>query len=333
MKPISSTNETAAGRSCPDPSTRRILVAEFDRAPSHAFVRARAIASQFGAELRVLHLGRNAQHGWQHSQLLAPGELSFMSSGRGGGVADSQKSVEVRPSNGPEHAIAALDSSVERALVRAAARLPAWLIVVPRHAALGGWAARRVALCAGVPVLVASRCTTNGGIVAASDLADQFYPVLRRGAELGERLQTVVTFVHNLNAGSDRPARTAAERLAETLADKLAELRRAGRSFGIECPSVVMTRSDPEDAILDLAQRQRTDMIVVGTGRHAPRTLPTHDSVAASVIERADGSVLVLPLTGRGHRRERDSSHLPREIGQVDHDGWMPVAVRGALRT
>ena len=199
----------------------------------------------------------------------------------------------------------------------AAITLPAWLIVVPRHAAFGGWAARRVALCAGVPVLVASRSTTNGGIVAASDLADQFYPVLRRGAELGERLQTVVTFIHNLKAGTDRPAPTAAERLAETFADKLSELRRAGRSFGLECPSVVMTRSDPEDAILDLAQRQRADMIVVGTRGHAPRTGPTHDSVAASVIERADRSVLVLPLTAHDcSRREPsargDASHVPR---------------------
>jgi nucleotide-binding universal stress UspA family protein len=276
--------------------------------------------------VRLLHLGRDAHRARQRG----PEPTS-----RGGAAVARESAVEPRPS-APEHLIAALDSSVERALVMAAITLPAWLIVVPRHAALGSWAARRVALCAGVPVLVASQLTTRGGIVAASDLADNLYPVLRRGAQLGQRLQTVVTFIHNLEADPERGVRTADERVAHALADKLTELRRAGRSIGLECPSVVMTRSDPEDAILDLAQRQRADMIVVGSRGHAPRTGPTHDSVAASVIERADRSVLVLPLTTRDRSRREpsaraDTSHMPPELSQVEHDGWMPVTIRAAL--
>jgi nucleotide-binding universal stress UspA family protein len=180
--------------------------------------------------------------------------------------------------------------------------LGAQLIVVPPRKRMGT-VVTRLARAAALPVLVARTATAHQTIVAATDLRDGDYPVLRKAAELGARLRASVVAVHNVtpvslfvNPESGWPVtllRTAGAAAASEL-----RLARVLSRLQLNAGSVLADAVNPVDAILREASARDADLVVVGT---RPRSWFSHlagGSVAAQVVDRACGSVLVSPLAG-----------------------------------
>jgi nucleotide-binding universal stress UspA family protein len=150
-----------------------------------------------------------------------------------------------------------------------------------------------------LPVLVArvqkSRCT----LLAATDLEDDSYPVLRKAAALGNHLNASVVAFHNVGmARAQLVSRRSAlsgqnlwldiqkERL-ELAADHLLQ---DGEVFVAQEP-------DPASAIVSRARAVHADTIIVGTRPRSWADSLARKSVAAEVVEQTDRSVIVVPLS------------------------------------
>jgi nucleotide-binding universal stress UspA family protein len=184
-----------------------------------------------------------------------------------------------------------------------AAKLRASLVVMPPHGMNLGATVTAIAQAAGVPVLVSREASGEEAILAATNLEDLDYPVLRGAATLARRLDAPLLAVHNLApkrktafTNADVPALPSAEdRGAEMRA---AQLRHASEwlSPGME----VILRRDVStvDAILEEVRRWHADLVVVGTRPHTWLADLRSSAVAPQVVERAERSVLVTPLRG-----------------------------------
>lgn len=167
------------------------------------------------------------------------------------------------------------------------------LIVSPTTARLGSTTTRLAQLCS-CPVLVARDVELPSVLVAATDLEDRDYRVLRRATELGAALRASVVAVHNVSCLSERPV------ASEASVNPAPQVpRRVIADLPTPLDLVVTTETDTVGAILDQAELRRSRMIVVGTRR---RSGPP-GSVPAAVIERSRCSVLVTALAPRAGRR------------------------------
>ncbi|MBL0218799.1 MAG: universal stress protein [Myxococcales bacterium] len=160
----------------------------------------------------------------------------------------------------------------------------AQLIVVAPYEGCRGSLVTALATSAGVPVLVTRSSTTTNTIVAATDLREAGYPVIRCAADLATELRRSLLIVHS----TDRYA-------PPTLRGELATV---GRSFGAGGDVVTMEAHDPADAIIGQARLHDADMIVIGTHR-VPQIGVATDSISQSVVCRAHRSVMVTPLRVR----------------------------------
>lgn len=157
---------------------------------------------------------------------------------------------------------------------------------------------------ASVPVLVARPERAGHEIVAATNFADTRYPALCQAARLGARLGAHVTFVHNADRsdyvaaasffGIAVPAVVAP--LEPDLDRRRIELEEIAHFIGSNIDTVVASRADTADAILDVARARDADLVVVGARRR--RTLRERATLgtAATVARRAVRSVLSVPL-------------------------------------
>jgi nucleotide-binding universal stress UspA family protein len=173
-----------------------------------------------------------------------------------------------------------------------AAELDASLVVLaPSNGRLGVMATGLARTCAR-PVLVARGTAPSEVLLAATDLEDGYYRVLRRATELGAALDASVVAVHNVSClstplgvhvdGCVKPAPEFPKRIAGQLPVPFA--------------MVVTTEVDPVDAILAQALRHRSPLIVVGTRRRRMGALHRLKSVPAEIVDRCRCSVLVTPL-------------------------------------
>lgn len=167
-----------------------------------------------------------------------------------------------------------------------------------------GKTAAEVACRARVPVLVARRARL-GSIVAATDLADPRFPVLRQAGQLAGRADERATVVHNVPAmpGVGLPGGALGARLGlvpeETILSEYRwRLHAVVRSLGIAADPVVVSRPSAADAILEIAREHDADLVVVGTHARSWLARLLSPSIAEVVVDRADGSVLVMPLSG-----------------------------------
>ena len=176
------------------------------------------------------------------------------------------------------------------AIARRATELDAHLVVLSPSAQPLGRTALDVARARGRPVLVARGASAPGVIIAATDLRDDEYRVVRRASALGAALGSRVVAVHNVSCLS-----TPLGACLDAGANPVPELPRRMLS---ELPApldwVVTTELDPVSAILQQAQQHRSDMIVVGARPRADRR--GQASVPSEVIDRSRCSVLVTSL-------------------------------------
>jgi len=150
----------------------------------------------------------------------------------------------------------------------------------------------------GTPVLVSRTPCNVQTIVAATDLRDSEYPVLRFAGELGQRLNSDIVAVHNLDpqpmcghAGESDAADVL--RGEPGRAAGLERLRRASDYLVAPVQAVVRDDADPVDAILDEARARGAHLVVIGQrpGRRRDRS-----GVTARVVDFAQRSVLVIPI-------------------------------------
>lgn len=182
-----------------------------------------------------------------------------------------------------------------------AAKLDASLIVLAPYKRRAGSLAVALANASGVPVLVAREATSSEAIVAATDLADGEYPVLRRASELCRRLQTPLVAVHNvaplgLGVSFGMPSPVASAPGERAVDGKRALLELAAERLPVDAELVIGTDVSTTDAILHQARTRDADMIVVGTRTASWFDRVVMGSVAQEVVNQAWRSVLVLPL-------------------------------------
>jgi len=177
---------------------------------------------------------------------------------------------------------------VDQVVVRAT-ELNAGLIVLAPSTGRVGPTATAVARASSRAVLVSRRSPRLTPLLAASDLEDQDFWVLRKAAELSARFGTPIVALHNVSCLPGvalSPHESPARRLTRALA--------ALPSPGLP---VLTSELDPVDAIFDQARAHDANSIVVGVRRRPwLERLIRHD-VAADIVERSDRSVVVVPQT------------------------------------
>jgi nucleotide-binding universal stress UspA family protein len=190
-----------------------------------------------------------------------------------------------------------------------AAEIGADLIVMPPCEGRFGAMVTELAREAHVPVLVARFARSNEVILAATDLEDTEYPVLREAARLSEHLHAPMVAVYNVSprsvviraAAPPRSTLSSNEEVTET-SHRL--LDQASESVYLDAETVVARAVSPVDAILREARSRDADLVIVGTHPRSWFDRLVGGSVAAQIVNRAWRSVLVTPLDGERSRAE-----------------------------
>lgn len=181
--------------------------------------------------------------------------------------------------------------SVEDLAQLARGRGVGW-IVLPAAGERPGELATALARAAGCPVLVARAPTSRCTLLVATEADENNDPALRRAARLAAALQAPVLAFHDVSVPSSRPSFVPqVTLLAERWKEIQNEAVQAGSDQRLPGLEVLLAHgSDRVEAILQQARREDAEMVIVssppGVGRQ---------SFAASVVERAVRSVLVVP--------------------------------------
>jgi nucleotide-binding universal stress UspA family protein len=193
-----------------------------------------------------------------------------------------------------------------------AASVEAQMIILPPSPRRLGRTATSLARAAQKPVLVAREHRGNPAILAATDLLTSGHPVLWKAAELGQRLRSKLVALHNVDpvGGSELvPGTLAAGAMtigagawasvhqpAASSRARLEQLTRATAPLPLVAEPMVLTEPDAAGAILSQAGVLDPDCLVVGARQRNWLEDLACGSVARQVIERAQRSVLVVPI-------------------------------------
>lgn len=186
-------------------------------------------------------------------------------------------------------------SQFKVAVTEVAQAIQPCLVVIPYLEAGDGELITRIVRDTAIAVLAARSTHHGDGVVAATDLSDQRYPVLRQGLRIACGQVAPITFIHNVTPAAF------ASRTHRCIRRSLVSLEDIGRELGAKCARITANQTDTVDAILTVAETQRANLIVVGTHLN-----PRHErdrrrkSVARQVVEQATRSVLVVPVRGPG---------------------------------
>lgn len=204
------------------------------------------------------------------------------------------------------------------AIVARAVDIDARVIVLGPMARALGPLAMGLAHASGRPVLVARGHLSEGTILAATDLLDGHYPVVRQASALGVALGAPVVAVHNVTCLS-----TPLGACLDAGARPIPELpRRVMADLPASPELVVTTEIDSAGAILEQAQRHRAALIVVGARKRSARH--PQRSISSAVIARSPCSVLVMSLESTGRRP------MFRERSQVSPEGARALGRRNS---
>lgn len=201
------------------------------------------------------------------------------------------------------NAVAHTEGEFVPAVAAYALELNATLIIVPGDAQRGR-RVQKLVQSSKRAVLVARRKLT-GMVLAATDLGDRRFPIMRQAGALGQMTRASVVAVHNvsparveLDLESGRVTRIEPHTGATS---RQLEALLAGTST-LKIPTAVLTSFlDPVDAILREARDRDASLVVVGT--HLDRGTAKRSSVSSDVVNLAATSVLVVPLSGESGPR------------------------------
>lgn len=205
-----------------------------------------------------------------------------------------------------------VEGDIAEEIAHAVMALDASLVMLPRQRVLGGalqFDVERLAVAlvrrTARPCMVVASPESSGAILAATDLSDPLFPVVRYAKAIAAQTESPVTLLHNMDApplgqllaGSVRPsallAMISAEGLAQQIHDKLKHV-----AASLDLPTDILVSSETETvtAILAAADQCQADLIVTGTHRDCPSRLVPRCSIAEGIVRRAACSVLVVPL-------------------------------------
>jgi nucleotide-binding universal stress UspA family protein len=170
------------------------------------------------------------------------------------------------------------------------------MVVIPEMSGQTGRHVRELALGANAPVLLVRNALRTGTVIAASDLADGEFPVLRAAGMLSSSLRARAVFVHNLTPEGSGIAyfHTPRRRCRPVMLDRLKELRLAAESLEVPSESVVTIRGTVEEALSGIARRERADVLVVGTRIEAGGR-SSGAALAERLVDESSLSVMVVP--------------------------------------
>lgn len=190
--------------------------------------------------------------------------------------------------------------SYEDVTIEHAKALGASLVVLPSWPRRMGRLAATVACAVGKPVIVAKPRGREDSIVAATSLAEDGYPVLRRAASLGRRLGSSLVAVHNVvplfSATTILTPFAGTESIASVLELRTRRLRSAARRLSASANTVLTIGLDSSKAILAEAKARKADMVVVGARPRSWVDRVISSDVAADVVDTAKRTVVVEPL-------------------------------------
>ncbi len=171
-------------------AARRLILFAFadSRFPTASLERACLLARRLDSDLHVLSVVSPSDRVRGSISTPGGGELeatrAWVRVTLGTGIAESNVGVQA-------------GDFVERTAVHAR-RVGAALIVTPPGRGRAGTTVTMLAERSYLPVLVARASRSHGAVIAGTDLQDQEFRVLRKAAELAERLDAQVVVVHNL---------------------------------------------------------------------------------------------------------------------------------------
>lgn len=204
-----------------------------------------------------------------------------------------------------------------QALFELGTKLEPELIVLGRHGetrmrdVLLGSTAERVLQLANRPILVVSRPprASYRSVLAAVDLEPGSVEILTTGLRIVGVTPKQVTLVHAYG-GEARPAGLKGSKPSRAQKQEDADdvNRAEGRLAAQLTPfpalahssNIVITRGDPRQVLVKQVEKQKADLLVVGTHGRTGASLALMGSVAQSLSRRAPCDVLVVPtpLTG-----------------------------------
>lgn len=284
--------------------SRRVLFACPDMHwPASALLRAGVLAEGLRDELFVLQVCAPPRTNWRQRHrpdpLFALRRVENLERTRGAAIA---RCATLLWPTVPDERILSSEGDFVDAVVQSAAELGVELIVLPPQCHDCGNTATRIVASARVPVLVARPGRSHNVVVAATNLADRRYPVLRQARSFGALLHADLLLVHNVVPSFvSLSPETAMLWLAgpPSLQAQLMQRRLAQAAEGLSrcVGTVVKTEPNTVHAILDAARQCDADLIVVGVTRSYSRwqRLWGH-GVAARVTQQAQRSVLLFPV-------------------------------------
>jgi nucleotide-binding universal stress UspA family protein len=171
------------------------------------------------------------------------------------------------------------------------------LIVIPGDRWRVGAIATSLARRTGLKVFVARQPAVGGTILAATDLTQPGYPVVRQAVRLASALHVPVTVFHNVDPLS-RADDEAEDRDDAAVLGLRLEARLAGavRELPTAVTPLVRSEIDPAFALKQETKKRDIDIVVVGVQERSRLRRWLHGSIASRVAGRAERSVVVTPL-------------------------------------
>lgn len=286
-------------------ANRRVLFACYDEDwPASALLRACQFSGQLRDELYVVRVCPSPRSAWhiprRRRPLAALRSIEVLEANR---AQLLQRCGSIVWPALPESRILSAEGDPVEVTARIATEIGAELIVLPPQSRHCGDVAMQIVQAARIPVLVARPGRSHNIVVAATNLKDQRYPVLRHARSISALLQAEFLLVHNVEPSLIAPTpevamlwlQTAPPTEKESQAHKLdAVAKRIPRCAG----SIIRSEVNTAQAILETSRSCDADLIVVGVARVYSRwERLLGKSVAARVAEHAYRSVLLFPIS------------------------------------
>lgn len=173
------------------------------------------------------------------------------------------------------------------------------VVVIPDVCGLTGRCVHDLAVECGAPILLAREAISSRVIIAASNLRNPDFPVLRAGALISESLDARVVFLHNFTPGAlfASGATETWRGWPPSVLDRLDDLEFAAHLLQVESRNVVTIRPSVAEALLSVVQSERPDLVIVGTRGRSPSSA-VDSPLAAKMMDELPHSVLVVPPNG-----------------------------------
>lgn len=283
---------------------RRVLFACRDEDwPGSALLRAQGFADQLRDDLFVLQVCTASRTAWRFQRSNdGLDSLRILDLVERSHAEIVDRCATILSPALPAERIASRTGDFVECTVQAAAELGAELIVMPPQPRSCGNAALQVVQAARLPVLIARPGRSQNIVVAATNLQDRRYPVLRHARSIGTLLQADLLLVHNVERPPILPTPEVAMLWMQVVpsADTAAQTQRlaaVAQTMPRCVGSVVKSEPNTAQAILETSRMCDADLIVMGVARSYSRwERLLRRSVAANVADGAYRSVLLFPI-------------------------------------